>query len=89
MSKYRTDLDHCAFCAEYAHELDNGAIKFSLPVVKKFIETYTYFKYEDFTPSMIERLRLVMVDYYNTYVETSVITDGAAKKIDLPDFIFK
>jgi len=86
--KYKTDLDHCAFCAEYAHELRNGSIKFSLEVVKKFIETYTYLSFEDFTKPMLERLRLVMVDYYQKYLNDPIGKTSNAQKIELPDFVF-
>jgi len=87
MAKYRTDWDYCSFCAEYAHETASGAIKFSLSAVKVFIEAYTNLKYEDFTPEMIKRLRMTMVDYYDAGVKS--FSEGGAEKIELPDFIFR
>lgn len=77
------------FCAEYAHETPGGAIRFKKSVVHKFITRYTYLKPEDFTPSMIQRLRMVMVDYYNLGLKAINGIDYPEGKIELPEFIFQ
>lgn len=85
-------MNAACFCAEYGHELKNGRVSFSKQVVNKFIERYTYFKPEDFTDDMRERLKVsLMIDLHQTgYSKYSIFDDeDDFEKIELSDFILK
>ncbi len=77
------------FCGEYAHECLNGRISFTMPIVIKFIKTYTYFKPEYFSKGQIRRLRFFMIDLYNDGIDfkNDHGKDLPAEKIELSAFI--
>jgi hypothetical protein len=85
----KTFMDAYQFCAEYAHETTSGKISFTLNVVNRFINIYTYFTPEYFNKENIKRLRMIMIDYYNEGLSNTRINDLPAEKIELPKFIFE
>lgn len=80
-------MDYSEYCAEYAHEILTGEIRFSKKVTDKFIKIYTDLQTEDFTPEMYQRLRLTMIEYYYLGLQMAKLPEYPAEKIQLSDFI--
>lgn len=80
-------MDYSEYCAEYAHEILTGEIRFSKRVTNKFIKIYTDLQPKDFTPEMYKRLKLTMIDFYCLGLNRAKLPEYPAEKIQLSDFI--
>jgi hypothetical protein len=84
-------MDAEQFCGEHGKELLSGRVSFSKNHVKKFINTYTHLRADDFSDKQLKKVQVfIMIDLYSSSNKRSPNEpENKPNKIVLPDAIFQ